>query len=193
MTEVPSDDFIPYIQTRCPTINELDAELAVREAVIAFMKDSKLFRHVVEITGQKCITEYVLDIPEDQVLIDITFEGVKKKDRVIDDWWRDDGYDAIAIPNLRDGDCVSVEYLYHISRNNCGIPKMIFDKYLNTIVDRAIMFLFTSDQSGGVAPGLFGLCNASYDAAIAEIKARRMHNMSNKLVRMRLPQQRRGR
>lgn len=190
MIEIPSDDFIPYVQARCPTVNELDTELAVREAVIAFMKDSLLFRSMTEITGQQCISEYVLDIPKNQVIIDIINDGVKKKGRIIDDWHRDGGYDAIEIPNLRDGDCISVEYYYHISRDNCGIPYMVFDKYLNTIVDRALMFLFTGDNTGGVSPSLFNVASAAYAQTIADIKARLMHNMSRKIVRMRLPTQR---
>lgn len=186
MTEHQEDDFLPFLQSRVE-VSDLDATLFLREAVIAFMRDSKLFKGTLQITGQKGIKEYIMDIPYDQVIVDLITDGVTRNGMAFCDYYRDDHEEVLVIPGAQENDCYVVEFYYHIPRDGCGIPSVIYNKYLEPIISKAITLIYEGRNDTAVTGNMYNIHNQAYKEYIEEITARRMHKMGSGYAKMRLP------
>lgn len=184
-------DLIPYVSVRVPSADDITIEYALRQATLAFMKDSYLFKGHTFIYGQKGVKDYILEIPEDQVVYDISEHGITLNERPIV-FTRDGDYDVVRLHHPIDGACYSVEYTYHIPLTACEIPTEIENKYLDAVVSKSIMLLFTGAKDSFVSAQLFQIAQAEYQQAIETISQRRLHNFSQGRPRMKAPRRNRG-
>lgn len=179
------EDLIPDISARVPKADELTIEHVARQATLAFMSDTRIFHDRVVFNGQRGVEEYILEIPDDQVMIDILPDGVTMNGRPYRAFRRDGQYDVIRLlGGVVDGACYEVDYSYHITPDACNIPDEVYNKYLHTIVDKAVTMLYTGDTDGYVSGQSYQIALRNYEQALDRIAGRRMHNFANGRPRM---------
>lgn len=185
--------FIDHVGARVPQADDLSIDYSVRQAIIDVMKETRLFFERTKFYGQRGVSEYILEIPDDHVVIDVLNDGVMLNGRPYSGWRRDANYDVIILTNTPvDGGCYTVEYCYHINAD-CGmIPRILYDKYLAVIVNRTIMMLYDGTKDSPVSQHLFQIAERDYKREIEELTDRRLHNFANKRPSMFNPKRHRG-
>lgn len=179
------EDLIPHISARVPKADELTMEHVARQATLAFMAETRIFRDRVVFYGQRGVQEYILELPDEQVIIDIEPDGMTMNGHPYRAFRRDGQYNVVRLMGqVVDGACYEVDYSYHITPDACDVPDEVYNKYLHAIVDKAVMLLFTGDERGAVSGQSFQIANRNYEHALDQIVARRMHNFSNGRPRM---------
>lgn len=179
------EELIPHISTRAPKADELSMEYAARQATMLFMQETQIFHDQVAFYGQRGVTDYILEIPDDQVIIDILPDGMSYNGRPYQAFRRDGNYNIVQmLGNVVDGGCYTVEYSYHIKPDACDIPDEVYDKHLQAIVDKALLLLYTGDPNTGVSQQVYQIAAMSYERALDTISARKLHNFSNGRPRM---------
>lgn len=179
------EDLIPDISARAPKADTLTIEHVARQATLDFMRETRIFHDRVVFYGQRGVAEYILEIPDNQVMIDILPDGMTMNGRPYRAFRRDGHYNVVRLMDTAvDGACYEVDYSFHIKPDTCDIPNEVYDKYLHAIVDRAVMMLFTGDNDGYVSNASYQIASRNYDRELDMIASRRMHNFSNGRPRM---------
>ena len=179
------EDLIPHISARVPKADEMSIEHIARQATIDFMEDTRIFHDQVVFTGQRGVVDYILEIPDDQVMIDILPEGVTLNGNAYRAFRRDGQYQVVGLTQTAvDGGCYAVNYSYKLKPDACELPDILYDNYLTAIVNKAVTLLFTGDKDGYVSGASFQIAKQQYDSAVDTILARKLHNFSNGRPRM---------
>lgn len=179
------EDLIPHISARVPKADELTVEHIARQATLAFMADTRIFHDRVVFTGQRGVDEYILEIPDDQVMIDILPDGVSLNGRPYRAFRRDGQYNVIRLlGTIVEGGCYEVDYSWHIKPDACDVPNEVYNQHLQAVVDKAVTMLFTGDNDGFVSMASYQIARQNYEQALDRIAGRRMHNFANGRPRM---------
>lgn len=179
------EDLIPHISARVPKADELTIEHVARQATLSFMQDTRIFHDRVVFSGQRGVQEYILEIPDDQVMIDILPDGMSLNGQPFRAFKRDGQYNVVRLMCTPvDGGCYEVNYSYHITPDACDVPDEVYNKYLLPIVDKAVTMLYTGDNDGYVSSTSYRIAERNYETALDSIAGRRLHNFSSGRPRM---------
>lgn len=179
------EDLIPHLSARSPRADELTMEYACRQATLEFMRDTKIFHDRATFFGQRGVSEYILEIPAEQVIIDILPDGMTLHGRSFRNFIRDGNYNVIQLTEAPvDGACYEVSYSWHITPDACDIPNEVYEKHLSSIIDKAVMLMFTGDRDSSVTAQAFQLAQVRYEKQLDELAGRKLHNYSNGRTRM---------
>lgn len=150
-------DFEPFILPYAPYTPTEVLQYAIREAVVEFMRETKIAVDTIEIETQDKVSDYLLDIPECRRWL-----GVKKAERGytncngVTHWERIKGgeYGDYEV-HLRSGEqpylvlsdavrksyTIKIDYYWAISRDDCEVPDYIYEDFMNPIISGAILRL----------------------------------------------------
>jgi len=178
--------------TGVETPNEHSVNMALQDAIVKFMEDTGVFTDELELEGQDCVTEYILDLPECRRLVapdvrHVTVNGCPAR------CWRDGHHDVLVFDCAPpEGACIVVPYSWKIQRDDCDIPEAIYEDYLEPVRDYTLWLLHSDFFSPAVSRVRAQEAYMRYNERIADIKARKDFSFSRSRPRMRNPY-RRGR
>lgn len=171
-------------------------QLAVRDSINQFMRDSRAFLEEFHTPIAACDKhpEFIVEMPDCRVLVemralwaapngcatgrrDARWQKLPKAEsEYAPGWWvLEHGIANIALRvNEWYGrtEMMAVEYAYTIARDGCEIPDRIYEEWFDAIKAGVRQRIFGDPDSSMYNPRLSELEGAKFDAAVAEAKIR---------------------
>lgn len=149
------EDFEPFVLAYAPFVPQELIQHAIREAIVEFMRETKIATDTIEFETQEKVPDYMLEVPDCRRIIKVNHvQWTPAKCSGRENWESlRNGDDGDYIIELRRGSHpivvfdtpprkvhrVRVDYSWSIGRDDCDIPAYIYDDFMNTIVAGALL------------------------------------------------------
>lgn len=151
------EDFQPFVLAYAPFIQEEYVQHAIRETIVAFMRESRIAKDHLTIETQEKVPDYMLEMPDCRRLVkvaDVYMSPQHCSGRL--NWTKlETGEFGQYEVDLRHGDhpmivikdppkkphFVRIEYYWTINRDGCDIPEYIYEDYMEAIVAGSLLRL----------------------------------------------------
>lgn len=153
---VPLSYFIDEIML-LDGIEQPMAEDFVRKAIIDFCTKTQVIKRITEVELIACADEYILDLPDDEQVISIQevcgYEVLKKEPCNLPNcgsnvvWFVPPNNLKINPVPTNSGGMVRVEVATAPTQECCEVDKLIYDRYREVIIDKALAMLYVIKQA----------------------------------------------
>lgn len=150
-------DFEPFVLAYVPFIPSEIIQHAIRETIIEFLRETRIATATIELETQEKVADYMLEMPDCRRIVkvkDVHITPVSCSGR--ENWQklRTGEFGDYDI-ELRHGDHpiivfrepykkphrVRVEYVWTLSRDECGIPDFIYEDFMSGVVAGTLLRL----------------------------------------------------
>lgn len=197
---VPISEFESFIMPYAADAPSEMLQHVVREAVVRFMRRTRIAVESVEIDLQCGVREYLVETPECEKIVAI--------ERVLDacawnsvraDWpsgdlprpysWRRDHHHPVVELQYspKEDDVVRVDYSWTIGRDGCEIPDFIYEEWEEAIKHGALAELLMMPGQEWTRPQMAQYHEGKYNQLVVEAKSRKWHNHTQGAITMNAP------
>lgn len=180
-------DLEDFIALHAPDAPSVVLQHVLREAVVRFMRESQIFQDQVEVEVQCQVLDYPLVLPHCQQLV--TVESVEPAPGCPDivrvsgakfwDWHRDSMEPVIVLTHgVRNNTKLIVRYAWAISRDECELPRHLYEMWMEAVKGAALAELFAMPKQEWTAPALAVHWEQVYHVELVKAKNRRWSNYS---------------
>lgn len=155
-------DFEDFIFPFAPDAPSSIIQHAVRESIVRFMRETQVAVDFSQFPLSPKVPDYVIDVPDCRIVIDVRSVKVGMQNTVPDDTWVElqrttdysvdidhGGMPSIILRDAPQESChrpleqdMVVEYAWSISRDDCEIPDYLYEAYMTEIKDGALAELY---------------------------------------------------
>lgn len=210
-------DFVDFIVPHAPDVPEVVAQHAIREAIVRFMRETRIAVAELILPTQCNVPDYPLITPECRRLIQVEQVFVDKDDRpVITNFsgrvrpardfgtggsgmhyfaggWRvehvGDEHDAAIVFHGPPArdQFIKVHYSWAISRDDCAVPDFIYEEWMEAVRHAALYQLYIMAGQEWTNPSLAAHHEGAYQTERRRAKNRKWTSRSPAPIRARAP------
>lgn len=184
---VPVSEFEPFLAMSAPDAPSDILQHVTREAVVRFMRRTRVAEDDYELETQCGVPDYYLDMPDCRELVAIesvdpahgTWGFVPGFGFNIGAWdWLKDGRHPVVRFGFtpQEDKCYNVRYTWAINRDGCEIPDFIYEEWEEAIKHGALAELLMMPAQEWTRPKIAVQHEKQYQEAVATAKARKWHN-----------------
>lgn len=181
------ETLVPYVAMHIPAVNSFTAELALKQAAQIFMRETGIFWATARLTGQDCVDEYLLDVPDchEVVTVDVNNVMVDGHHVRCD---RDGQYNVLKLHcAVREGACITVPYSWAVRQDTCEYPPELISTHSAALVQYALYILYDIHNMPWQSAAASAAAKAKYDDAVDTLIVRKQQRFSSKRLTMRNP------
>lgn len=181
-------DLEDFVALYAPDAPSVVLQHVLREAIVRFMRESQIFQDEITVEAQCQVRDYPLVLPHCQQLVTIesveTGEGCLQHPGAVTgakfwDWHRD-GMEPVLVMRWmpRDGSLLVVRYAWAIARDDCELPRHLYEQWMEAVKCGALAELLRMPKQEWSNLGLADQYERFYNVELVKAKNRRWSNYS---------------
>lgn len=198
---VPLSEFEPFIMAYAPDAPADILQHVLREAVVRFMRRTRIAVDTERIDLQCGVREYLIDMPDCRRMVAVEEVypacngwGTVRKDfpnpSLPEPWkWKKDNHHPVIELqyNPKEDDALYVQYSWTIERDDCEVPDFIYEDWEEAIKHGALTELMMIPNQEWTRPKLAEFHYNRYNEFVVEAKSRKWHNHTQGAITMNAP------